>query len=208
VVSWLQMKMKLETDAVDIVKEMIISGRKGAKLALIGDYFNYTNGFPIGAFMEKGQSMAGGQLWCQKYWKHLLHFIVKGEVDVRFLFSHRYRLSDIPSAYKTFAHHLDNCTKTIIHTEFGVQQENARRQRLGQPALTFGKIEMMSQPPVNMRQPIHLQHPFAQQSPQLLASLGASGEPYSKAVQGTTMSSMGTQVAGNRMSSTEETRMH
>ncbi len=40
--------------------------------ALIGDYFNTSNMFPIGALMEKGLHLAGGQLFCQKYWKFLL----------------------------------------------------------------------------------------------------------------------------------------
>ena len=38
----------MQTDTCDIVKELILSARKGAFLALIGDYFDVTNGFPIG----------------------------------------------------------------------------------------------------------------------------------------------------------------
>jgi len=197
--SWVQLKMNIETDAVDIVKEMIISGRKGARLALIGDYFNFTNGFPIGAFMEKGQSMAGGQLWCQKYWKHLLDLISSGQMDLRFLFSHRYHLKDISNAYKTFAHHNDDCTKTIVYTDFGVEKENERRTRLGLPALTFGKIDLISTPPVAVSEPIHFQHKAAK-GPQLLSNVGSSGHPYTQASQGSTASSMGTNHSGSTFS--------
>ena len=46
VLSWLQYKSGLETDSGDIIREMVLAGKKGARLALIGDYFNFTNGFP------------------------------------------------------------------------------------------------------------------------------------------------------------------
>jgi len=202
--SWVQMKLKIETDAVDIVKEMILTARKGAKLALIGDYFNYTNGFPIGAFMEKGQSMAGGQLWCQKYWHHLLSLIQSGDMDFTFLFSHRYRLSDIPTAYKTFGHHQDNCTKVIIKTDYGVQLEEQR----GATAATnksgmstsmmnqWGKLNNTVRPPTHATN-IHLRHPNAKGKDQLLTHIGTSGAPASTVAQGTTNSSMGTSVAGS-----------
>ena len=60
--SWLELKLGTATDTCDIVREMIIAARKGGNLALIGDYFDVTNGFPIGAFMEKNLTATGGQV--------------------------------------------------------------------------------------------------------------------------------------------------
>ena len=70
--SWLhavQKKLNLETDSIDVVVECIKSIRKGGVMVLIGDYVGYTNGFPIGAMMEKGLTTKGGQVHVQKYWK-------------------------------------------------------------------------------------------------------------------------------------------
>jgi len=204
ILSWVQMKLKMETDAVDVVKEMIISARKGAKLALIGDYFNYTNGFPIGAFMEKGQSMAGGQLWCQKYWRHLLRLIESGDLDMSFLFSHRFQFSDISTAYKTFAHHQDNCTKVFVKTPFGIEDEQRRRASTSSGSLNtagqdWGKIHNTVKPPTSAKA-IHLMNSdVAGGQDQLLKHVGTSGGLYSTAVQGGTMSNMGTSVAGSML---------
>jgi len=168
-------------------------------LALIGDYFNYTNGFPIGAFMEKGQRMSGGQLWCQKYWKHLLSLIASGDLDMTFLFSHRYHFNDISQAYKTFAHHNDDCTKVIVKTDFGAQQDTQR----GITASTqYGKITQTMTPPTQASSnPIHLRKTIGQQTDgeQLLKTLGTSGGVHSTAVQGGTQSNMGTSMAGSKV---------
>jgi len=193
------MKLGLETDAVDVVKEMIIAARKGAKLALIGDYFNYTNGFPIGPFMEKGLSMAGGQLWCQKYWRHLLSLISSGDLDMTFLFSHRYHFNDISDAYKTFAHHYDNCTKVIVKTDYGVQQDT---QKGLTASSQFGKITQSHKPPISAASnPIHLRDTIGQHvgGEQLQKTLGTSGGVHSVAAQGGTQSNMGTSVAGSML---------
>ena len=59
----------------EVVREAIIAIRKGGHLALIGDYFGYTNHFPIGQMMEKAIQVRGGQLYAQKYWYTLLDYI-------------------------------------------------------------------------------------------------------------------------------------
>lgn len=51
----------LETDTADILNEIIYCCRKGGTIACIGVYVGTTNGFNIGAFMEKGLTMKAGQ---------------------------------------------------------------------------------------------------------------------------------------------------
>jgi hypothetical protein len=97
--SWLELKVGAQTDSCDVVREMIIAARKGGRLALIGDYFANTNGYPIGAFMEKALTQTGGQLYCQRYWKQLLQRIVEGKLDATWEFTHKFNLQDIPQAY-------------------------------------------------------------------------------------------------------------
>jgi len=201
VLSWLQFKTGMETDSGDIIREMVLAGKKGARLALIGDYFNYTNGFPIGAFMEKGQSMSGGQLFCQKYWHLLLDAISAGEIDATWLFSHRFHLNDIATAYKTFANHEDNCTKVIVKTDFGVQMEQQQTNTVrgattaGHP---FGRLELAHKPPAYTGKPLHLK---LAKGPQAHSQAGATGTTYSELVQGGTNSNMGTNTFGAKSSS-------
>ena len=44
----------------------------------MGVYVATINHFNLGAFFEKGMSMAGGQTPCQKYWPKLLELIQSG----------------------------------------------------------------------------------------------------------------------------------
>ena len=198
VLSWMMYKTGMETDSGDIIREMVLAGKKGARLALIGDYFNFMNGMPIGAFMEKGQSMAGGQLFCQKYWRLLLAAIEANEIDATWLFSHRFHLDDMATAYKTFGNHEDNCTKVIIKTDFGLQQEQQNASVIKGPTTAgkpFGRLEMAHKPPAYSGKPLHLKTSSGQQA---LSHVGATGTVYSELLQGSTSSAMGTNTFGSK----------
>ena len=41
---------------------MIVCAKKGGRLVLIADYFSLSNGFYLGALMEKGLILRGGQV--------------------------------------------------------------------------------------------------------------------------------------------------
>jgi threonine dehydrogenase-like Zn-dependent dehydrogenase len=58
--------LAIEGDSSDTVSEVIKATRKGGNIALIGDFFYETNGFPIGMLMEKAITLRGGQLFAQK----------------------------------------------------------------------------------------------------------------------------------------------
>lgn len=147
--------------------------------------------------MEKGQSMAGGQLFCQKYWRHLLSLIDAGDLDATWLFSHRFHLDDIATAYATFANHEDNCTKVIVKTDFGLEQEKTSQWKgpttAGKP---FGRCEMGHKPVVSA-QPIHLKN-VKGGGQQVHDKVGASGTAYSQFAQGSTDSAMGTNTFGSK----------
>ena len=55
-----------EGGSCEAVNEIIKATRKRGNVALIGDFFFTTNNFPIGAMMEKGITVRGGQLFSQK----------------------------------------------------------------------------------------------------------------------------------------------
>lgn len=56
----------LERDSSDTVSAIIHSLKKGGYLAMIGDFFFTTHDFPIGAMMQKGLTVRGGQAHTQK----------------------------------------------------------------------------------------------------------------------------------------------
>jgi len=120
---WLQQKLKLATDAIDVVRECVFVCKKAGNIGLIGDYFGVANAFPIGAFMEKGLTMSGGQLYCQKYWKHLLLLIERGELDPSFIFSHTMKFEEIDKAYDIFGHVKNGAIKIFLKTQFGDEYE-------------------------------------------------------------------------------------
>jgi len=115
--NWLQMKLKLQTDVCEVPQEIITSIRKGGSMALIGDYFGSTNNFPIGALMEKAINLSGGQLYCQKYWKDLLGYIEKGQIDMSWLLTDSGDIKDLPAAYAAFGKQAAH--KYFISTPFG-----------------------------------------------------------------------------------------
>jgi len=115
--NWIQQKLHLQSDVCEVPAEMIRACRKGASIALIGDYFGTTNGFPIGALMEKAINLSGGQLYCQQYWKELLGYIEKGQIDMSWLITDAGSIEDVPKAYESFGK--QNSHKWFITTKFG-----------------------------------------------------------------------------------------
>jgi threonine dehydrogenase-like Zn-dependent dehydrogenase len=97
-----QRLIRLETDSPQILTECIMLVRKGGKIGIVGDYYSHSNAFPIGAFMEKGLTMAGGQVHVQKYWHQLLEYVQNGEVDPTFIISREMSLEEAEAAYHLF----------------------------------------------------------------------------------------------------------
>ncbi|CAF1058167.1 unnamed protein product [Didymodactylos carnosus] len=109
-----QMLVGLETDPSEMLNEMIMAVRKGGIISIVGIYVGTTNGFNIGAFMEKGLRMAGGQTPCQKYWPILLPLIESGKLDPSFVLTHTMPLEKAPDMYKIFDEKKDGCVKVIL----------------------------------------------------------------------------------------------
>ncbi|KAK9817976.1 hypothetical protein WJX72_005212 [[Myrmecia] bisecta] len=113
-----QIEAGLMTDPPDMLNEIIYCVKKGGRIGVVGVYAQDTNGFHIGAFMEKGQSMACGQTPCQKYWPELLKKVEKGELHPEMVITHQLALDDAPYAYKIFNDKLDNCKKCVLHPDW------------------------------------------------------------------------------------------
>jgi threonine dehydrogenase-like Zn-dependent dehydrogenase len=114
IVHTVQKAVMAEVDQPETINEMIQCVRKGGRLGVVGVYGGFCNGFLLGAFMEKGMSMAAGQTPVQKYWHHLLKLIEEGKLDATIVITHERPLDQAPILYKLFDEKLDNCIKVVM----------------------------------------------------------------------------------------------
>jgi len=110
----IEMALMLETDTADIFTEMFTAVRPFGRVSVIGVYAGTANHFPVGAMMEKGLVIRGGQSPTQKYWKQCLEKIQSGELDPTFIITHRKLLSDAPELYKKFYNKEDGIIKVFL----------------------------------------------------------------------------------------------
>jgi len=118
----IQQFVGLETDNPSVASECLKTVRLGGNVALIGDYFMYSNRFPVGCLMEKSITVRGGQLFPQKYWKHLLELMQAGKYDPSFAFTHELPFAQIENVYEMFDNHTDNMVKVLLFTGPGQKQ--------------------------------------------------------------------------------------
>lgn len=104
-----------ETDTSEVLNEVIYNVRKGGRVSIIGAYGGYTNHFNVGAFMEKSQTLRGGQTPCQRYWPTLLPMVCNGELDPTIVITHHAPLDQAPHLYQIFNDKQDGCIKVVMH---------------------------------------------------------------------------------------------
>jgi threonine dehydrogenase-like Zn-dependent dehydrogenase len=109
--------LSLETDSCDILTECITAVRKFGKVSIIGVYSGTTNHFPIGAMMEKGLTVRGGQSPTQKYWNMALKKLQTGEFDPTFVITHKGKLSDGPELYSKFYNREEGVIKVFLRPD-------------------------------------------------------------------------------------------
>ena len=101
------------SDRPHVLMEMVKSVRKGGTLSVPGVYADVT-AFPIGPFMNKGQTMKTGQTHVQRYLRPLLAKIEGGDIDPAAIITHRGGLDAGPDLYKTFRDKKDGCVKCVL----------------------------------------------------------------------------------------------
>jgi threonine dehydrogenase-like Zn-dependent dehydrogenase len=106
--------LKMETDSIDALAEAMRCCRKGGTISVVGDFIGTCNHFPIGALMELNQTMRGGQLHTQLYWKTLLEAMRKGAFDPRKIYTHVMTLDDVPQGYAMMDAKSDGCVKIVV----------------------------------------------------------------------------------------------
>ena len=104
----------LGTDRAHVLREAIMSCRKGGTISVPGAYVGFPDKVPFGAFMNKGLTMKTGQTHMQRYLKPLLKKIEAGEIDPSFVITHTVPLDKAPEMYKTFRDKKDGCVKVVL----------------------------------------------------------------------------------------------
>ena len=104
----------LATDRVHVMRQAIMSCRKGGTISMPGVYVGAADKFPLGALMNKGLTLKTGQTHVQKYMPKLFDLIEKGTIDPSFIITHRMRLEDAPKGYEIFKEKKDKCIKVVL----------------------------------------------------------------------------------------------
>lgn len=104
----------LTTDRAHVLREAIMSCRKGGTLSIPGVYIGFPDKIPIGAMMNKGLTVKTGQTHVQKYYRMLLEKIVGGEIDPTFIITHTVPLEKGPEMYRKFRDKHEGCIKVIL----------------------------------------------------------------------------------------------
>jgi threonine dehydrogenase-like Zn-dependent dehydrogenase len=105
---------RLETDRPFALREAIFACRNGGTVSVIGVYGGFVDKFPMGAVMNRSLTIKTGQAHVQRYMRPLLQRIQNGEIDPRFVITHRMRLDDAPLGYELFANKEDECVKVVL----------------------------------------------------------------------------------------------
>ena len=106
--------MMLETDRPIALREAIMACRNGGTVSVVGVYGGLIDKFPMGSFMNRSLTMRTGQCHVQRYWKKLLEYVERGDLDPSFVITHRMTLEDAPEMYATFVEKEDACVKVVL----------------------------------------------------------------------------------------------
>jgi len=106
--------LMLESDRPMALREAILSCRNGGTVSVIGVYGGFIDKFPMGSVMNRSLTIRSGQCHVHRYLKPLLEHIVKGDIDPRFIITHRMPLSQAPEGFAIFSDKRDRCIKIVL----------------------------------------------------------------------------------------------
>ncbi len=107
-------KTLLATDRPHVLRQAIMSCRKGGTISIPGVYIGFGDKIPIGAAMNKGLTIKQGQTHTHRYMAPLLEKIQDGQIDPSFVITHKLSLDDAPIGYEIFKNREDECIKVVL----------------------------------------------------------------------------------------------
>ncbi|HEX6307135.1 MAG TPA: zinc-dependent alcohol dehydrogenase [Longimicrobiales bacterium] len=114
IVDNVKQKVRLGTDRAHVLREAIISCRKGGTVSIPGVYVGMVDKVPVGAAMNKALTIRSGQTHVQRYTGPLLQMIENGEIDPTFVITHELPLEQAPAAFRMFRDKQDECVKVVL----------------------------------------------------------------------------------------------
>jgi threonine dehydrogenase-like Zn-dependent dehydrogenase len=106
--------LKIQPDRPTALRQAIRCCRNGGTVSVIGVYGGFIDNFPMGAIVNRGLTLRAGQCHVQRYMKPLLEHIERGDIDPRFVITHRMALADAPRGYDMFMKKQDGCEKVVL----------------------------------------------------------------------------------------------
>jgi threonine dehydrogenase-like Zn-dependent dehydrogenase len=104
----------METDRPVALREAILACRSGGTISVAGVYGGFIDKFPMGAVVNRSLTIRSGQCHVQRYMKPLLNRIIRGDIDPRFIITHRMHLDEAPDGYDMFFKKQDECLKVVL----------------------------------------------------------------------------------------------
>jgi threonine dehydrogenase-like Zn-dependent dehydrogenase len=106
--------LALETDRAVALREAILACRSGGTVSVAGVYGGFVDKFPMGAVMNRSLTIKSGQTHVHRYLRPLLERIQSGELDPRFIVTHRLGLEEAPHAFAIFNRKEDGAVKIVL----------------------------------------------------------------------------------------------
>ncbi|MEO3802310.1 zinc-dependent alcohol dehydrogenase [Nonomuraea sp. B1E8] len=106
--------LRLQTDRGISLRQAIHACRKGGVVSVLGVYLGVVDKFPMGAVMNKGLTLRGGQQHGHRYIPMILDRMSKGEIDASPLLTHPMRLEDGPRGYELFKTKREGCVRAVF----------------------------------------------------------------------------------------------
>ena len=106
--------MYMATDRAHVLRQIIRVCRKGGTVSIAGVYGGVLDKLPFGAAFNKGLTFKMGQTHVIKYLRPLLEKISHGDIDPRFVITHRIPLENAPEAYEMFGEEQNECIKVVL----------------------------------------------------------------------------------------------
>ncbi len=107
---------RVQMDRPTPLREVISAVRNGGNISIIGDYTAFVDQVPMGSRMNRSITVRTGQCHVQRYLKPLLARIQKGEIDPRFIITHRMPLDLAAEGCALFNDKQDECLKIVLKT--------------------------------------------------------------------------------------------
>ena len=105
---------KIETDRPHALRQAILSCRNGGTVSVIGVYSGFVDSFPMGAVVNRSLTLRSGQCHVHRYLRPLLERIRRGEIDPRFVITHRMPLEHAAAGFALFLEKEDDCVKVVL----------------------------------------------------------------------------------------------